>query len=109
MEASALAELLQFSAGSLLSLGMTYFPKVKEIWENLDGISRRRWMGLMIFITAGIMFAMSCFADLASFTEAIGLTMQCTKDGLAGLMLVVFRVLIGSQSTFLIAGASSKK
>ena len=78
-------------AGSVLSLLFSYVPGVKDAYEKLTPDFKRLVMlGLLLLSAVGV-YATSCYAVFP--------TVECTRDGVIGLVKVFFLALVANQGT----------
>lgn len=94
-----IAELLAGYVGVILSLVFSYVPGVEAWYKALEGTTKRLIMlGLLVLVTAAI-FGVSC----AGLGGDFGISVECSKAGVMGLLQVLFAAIIGNQAVFLIS------
>ncbi len=81
-------------AGMLLSLGMEYIPGIAPRYEALAPVQKRLVMLLLLVVTAGALFGISC-ADLMAYVE-------CTARGIMELLGMIGVAIGVNQGTYML-------
>lgn len=89
METQVIA--LTMIAGTLLSLGVEYLPKVKDWYATRLADSKRQIMGLLLVISAGGAYLLGCYSPF--FITA------CTEAGAWELVWSLVLALLAGAST----------
>jgi hypothetical protein len=87
------AELLSGIVAIALSLGFSYIPGLKDLFEKLSGDYKRMVMGIALVVAAGAIFGLSC----ANVVDSV----VCSKDGILGLLSILLEALVANQAMFL--------
>jgi len=88
---------LALLAGGLLSLVFSYFPKLKDWYEALDGTKKRLIMiGVLLGVSLTV-YGVSC----TQFAGFLGLpVVACDQSGAVELLKVFLLALIANQSVY---------
>ena len=92
------AEKLSTIASIVLSLAFSYLPGLKDAYDRLDGVVKRLVMLLMLALTTGAIFAISCAPVVSDY-----IPVECTPGGAIALLQAFILAVIANQSTFLIS------
>jgi hypothetical protein len=88
-------EVLGMIAGVILSLAFSYIPGLNAWFAAKDPTFKRLVMLLLLAISAGAIFALSCGAILTVIT--------CDRAGVVQLVWIFILAVIANQSTFTIS------
>jgi len=83
-------------AGIIISLVLTYVPKVKTWYNGLTGDEKRLVLLVILAIVSVGIFGLSC----AGWGEDIGIVVECSAQGAFGLLKIFFEAVIASQVTY---------
>lgn len=95
------AESLAAIAGVLLSLAFSYIPGLSDKFASLDATIKRLIMAALLFVVAAGALALSCTNVVVS--------VECSKEGLIGLVNVFIAALVANQATYTISPQKSSK
>ena len=82
---------LSLIAGSVLSLFFSYFPGVKGKYEKLTPDYKRVVMLVSLLVSAIGVYVTSCYGIFP--------TVECTREGVLGLVKVFILALVANQGT----------
>ena len=88
------SEQLASIAGVALSLAFSYIPGLREQFEKLQSGYKQLIMGVLILVVSAAIFGLAC-ADILD-------TVDCTRDGAVGMLMLAIQALIANQSAYLI-------
>jgi hypothetical protein len=97
-------ELYDYLAGVLMSLFFAYFPKVNTWFLALDGKFKRLVLFGFTVVVAGGYFGLSC----TPFAAQLGITTACTSEAASNAVLILVKMLIASQVTYVALPSSVK-
>jgi hypothetical protein len=95
------AESLAAIAGVILSLAFSYVPGLSDKFSQLDATVKRLLMAALLLIVAVGALALSCANVVVS--------VECSKEGLIGLVNVFIAALVANQATYTISPQKSSK
>lgn len=87
------SQMLSAIAGITISLALSYIPGLRQAWENLGGDYKRAITGVLLVVTAGVVYGLSC----AGWVDA-GIT--CDRAGLWAVLENLVAALIANQSVY---------
>lgn len=88
------ATFLSTLAGTILSLGFSYIPGLKDWFAGLESQGRAVVMLGVLALTAGGLFASSC--------AGLYVSVVCDQQGAIELVKLFFAALAANQSTYLV-------
>lgn len=89
------SNLLVMIAGTLLSLGFGYVPKLRPWFEALDAVRKAQVMGALLIVAAVAAFLAACYTPWQWAT--------CSGEGAWHLVELLFYALVANQATYLLA------
>jgi hypothetical protein len=95
------AEQLSSIAGVILSLCMSYIPGVSDWYQKLSPVAKRAIMAALIIFVAAASYALSC-AGVVKWVN-------CSNNGVGGLVSSVIAALVANQATHLISVSRQKR
>jgi hypothetical protein len=93
------ANTLSLIAGTLLSLGFSYIPGLRELFDNVEPTEKRLVMLGLLLVTAVAVQIMACLG----WGELWGLGLTCDRAGIAGLIEQLVIAIIANQSVYAIS------
>ena len=93
-----LKELFPYVAGVILSLLLTYFPKLKDWYANQTGRKALIVIGLTFLVSLAY-FGLACVPSIAA---RLGIAVACTADGALDVLFAFGSALVASQATYLL-------
>ena len=93
------AENLSLVSGMVLSLTFSYVPGASSWFEKFDPEIKRLIMLVLLTITAGIVFGLSC----AGWSSEWNISQGCNRSGLLGLIEQLVLATIANQSVYAIS------
>lgn len=99
------AESLSLVSGVVLSLTFSYVPGARNWFEKFDPEIKRSIMLVLLTITAGIVFGLSC----ASWASEWGISQGCNRSSLLGLIEQLVLAIIANQSIYAISPRNNRK
>jgi len=84
-------------AGVILSLALSYVPRLREKFDALDSTHKRALTGLLIVAVALVTFGASCAPQVAPLVQT-----ACSANGLIEIVNNVIAALVASQATYLL-------
>ena len=89
-------ELLVIIAGTILSLLFSYVAGFTKWWEEKDGVYKRLMMLILLVLTAGGVYGISCLG----YGDLIDVTIPCTQAGLVELIRYLILAVMANQSVY---------
>ena len=89
-------ETLTLIAGAALSLLFSYVPGLNVKFAALSGDVKRLIMAGVLLVVSAAIFGLSC----AGYGAEIGVTLDCSKEGVIGLVKVFILALIANQGAY---------
>ena len=93
------ANTLSLIAGTLLSLGFSYIPGLRELFDNVEPTEKRLVMLGLLFVIAMTVQSLACLGWGAEW----GINLTCDRAGLAGLIEQLLIAVIANQSVYAIS------
>ena len=91
-------------SGAVLSLLFSYFPGLNTWFAAKPSDVKRLIMAGVLLVVSAAIFGLSC----AGYGSDIGITLDCSKEGVIGLVKVFILALIANQSMYAITPLPEK-
>lgn len=91
-------------AGAFLSLLFSYFPGLNTWFAAKSPDIKRLIMVGVLFVVSGAIFGLSC----AGYGSEIGVTVDCNKAGLIGLLKIFILAIIANQGAYAVTVKTSQ-
>ena len=83
-------------SGAVLSLLFSYFPGLNTWFAAKSSDVKRLIMAGVLLVVSAAIFGLSC----AGYGSDIGITLDCSKEGVIGLVKVFILALIANQGAY---------
>jgi len=83
-------------SGAVLSLLFSYFPGLNTWFAAKSSDVKRLIMAGVLLVVSAAIFGLSC----AGYGSDIGITLDCSKEGVIGLVKVLILALIANQGAY---------
>lgn len=93
IEPKVTPELISAAAGILISLALSYIPKLKQKWASMDGDYKRLILLVVLLVVSLAVWLINCYGLEAYL-------ISCDAAGLWGLAKVYVIALIANQATY---------
>lgn len=90
------AEVLSGAAGVVLSLALSYFPGLKQKWEQIAGDYKRLVMLALSALVALASYGLACSA----LSAELGIPVTCDQAGAVGLFRAFLAAAIANQAAY---------
>jgi len=85
-------EILSATAGVILSLALSYIPKLNVKYQALDPDYKRLIMLILLVVTSVGVYLLSCFGGFGY--------VECTEKGFWQLLQILITALVANQSAY---------